>query len=63
MTVLDLAILAALALVVVVLVAGLAVMAKGGATSRKYSNRLMQLRVLTQFLAIALIALAVYFAR
>jgi len=61
MTVLDLAILAALATVVVVLIAGLAVMAKGGETSRKYSNKLMRLRVVAQFLAIALIALAVYF--
>lgn len=40
------------------LVLGLFVMAKGGETSKKYSNRLMQARVTLQGLALLLFALA-----
>ena len=36
----------------VVLVLGIGTLFKGGETSKKYSNKLMQLRVLLQFIAI-----------
>lgn len=47
--------------VVVVLVRGLANMMRGG--SGNASNKLMQARVLLQFIALCLILLAVYFNR
>ena len=48
--------------VVVVLVLGLGTLFKGGDTSKKYSNKLMQLRVLLQFIAIiALVGFAYFF--
>ena len=47
--------------VVVVLVRGLANMLRGGSGST--SNKLMQMRVLLQFIALVLILLAVYFNR
>lgn len=40
-----------------ILIAGITVMAKGGEASRKYSNKLMQARVLAQFVAILIIVL------
>lgn len=42
-----------------ILIAGVVVMAKGGETSRKYSNELMQARVLAQAAAIIVIVLLV----
>lgn len=47
--------------VVVVLIRGLLNMMRGG--SGNTSNKLMQLRVLLQFIALVLILLAVYFNR
>ncbi|MGB3389361.1 MAG: twin transmembrane helix small protein [Pseudaminobacter sp.] len=47
--------------VVVVLIRGLMNMMRGG--SGNTSNKLMQLRVLLQFIALVLILLAVYFNR
>ena len=47
--------------VVIVLVRGLANMMRGG--SGNTSNKLMQTRVLLQFIALVLILLAVYFNR
>ena len=45
-----------------VLILGIGTLFKGGETSRKYSNKLMQLRVLLQFVAvIALVAFAYFF--
>ena len=45
-----------------VLIFGIGTLFKGGETSKKYSNKLMQLRVLLQFLAIiALVAFAYFF--
>jgi len=41
-----------LIVVAVVLILGIGTLFKGGETSKKYSNKLMQLRVLLQFLAI-----------
>ena len=46
----------------VVLILGIGTLFKGGETSKKYSNRLMQLRVLLQFIAIlALVGFAYFF--
>tara|TARA_Y100000741_G_scaffold246669_1_gene189394 strand:- start:404 stop:607 length:204 start_codon:yes stop_codon:yes gene_type:complete len=46
----------------VVLILGIATLFKGGESSKKYSNKLMQLRVLLQFIAIiALVGFAYFF--
>ena len=46
----------------VVLILGIGTLFKGGETSKKYSSKLMQLRVLLQFIAvIALVAFAYFF--
>tara|TARA_A100001234_G_scaffold201943_1_gene194993 strand:+ start:263 stop:466 length:204 start_codon:yes stop_codon:yes gene_type:complete len=46
----------------IVLILGIATLFKGGNTSKKYSNKLMQLRVLLQFIAIlALVGFAYFF--
>ena len=48
--------------VAIVLLLGIGTMFKGGETSKKYSNKLMQLRVLLQFIAIiALVCFAYFF--
>ena len=51
-----------LLIVGIVLILGIGTLFKGGETSKKYSNKLMQLRVLLQFIAIiALVAFAYFF--
>ena len=46
----------------VVLILGIGTLFKGGETRKKYSNKLMQLRVLLQFIAIiALVGFAYFF--
>ena len=47
--------------VAIVLLLGLYTLFKGGETSKKYSNKLMQLRVLLQFIAIIALVLLAYF--
>ena len=47
--------------VAVVLIMGIYTLFKGGNTSKKYSNKLMQLRVLLQFIAIIVLVLLAYF--
>jgi|TARA_B110000914_G_scaffold184089_1_gene167279 heme/copper-type cytochrome/quinol oxidase subunit 2 len=47
--------------VAVVLILGLYTLFKGGETSKKYSNKLMQLRVLLQFIAVIVLVLLAYF--
>ena len=47
--------------VAIVLILGLYTLFKGGETSKKYSNKLMQLRVLLQFVAIIILVLLAYF--
>ena len=47
--------------VAVVLIMGIYTLFKGGNTSKKYSNQLMQLRVLFQFIAIIVFVLMAYF--
>ena len=50
-----------LIVVAVVLILGIGTLFKGGETSKKYSNKLMQLRVLLQFLAIVALVCFAYF--
>ena len=51
-----------LMVVAIVLVLGIETLFKGGETSKKYSNRLMQYRVLFQLIAIiALVCFAYFF--
>ena len=45
----------------IVLILGIGTLFKGGKTSKKYSNKLMQLRVLLQFIAIILLIVFAYF--
>ena len=44
-----------------VLILGIGTLFKGGETSKKYSNKLMQLRVLLQFVAIIILVCFAYF--
>ena len=44
-----------------VLILGIGTLFKGGETSKKYSNKLMQLRVLFQFIAIIVLVCFAYF--
>ena len=50
-----------LMVVAVVLVLGIGTLFKGGETSKKYSNKLMQYRVLFQFIAIIILVCFAYF--
>ena len=46
--------------VAVVLLLGIYTLFKGGSTSKKYSNKLMQLRVLLQFFAVIVLVIMAY---
>ena len=50
-----------LVLVAVILVLGIGTLFKGGETSKKHSNKLMQSRVLLQFIAIVVLVSFAYF--
>ena len=45
----------------IVLILGIGTLFKGGKTSKKYSNKLMQLRVLLQFIAVIALIIFAYF--
>ena len=45
----------------IVLILGIGTLFKGGETSKKYSNKLMQWRVLLQFIAIIVLVAFAYF--
>lgn len=47
----------AMGITLIVLIAGLIVMIRGGAVSEKYSNKLMQARVVAQGVAILMLAI------
>ena len=47
--------------VAIVLILGIGTLFKGGNTSKKYSNKLMQMRVLLQFFAIVILIVFAYF--
>jgi heme/copper-type cytochrome/quinol oxidase subunit 2 len=53
----------AVAIVVLVLCLGLYTLWKGGDTARTWSNKLMRIRVLAQFIAIIIIMAALYFSQ
>jgi heme/copper-type cytochrome/quinol oxidase subunit 2 len=50
-----------LGVVAIVLLMGIYTLFKGGDTSKKYSNKLMQLRVLLQFIAVIVLVVMAYF--
>jgi len=52
----------AVAVVTAILLAGLYTLWVGGETSRNWSNRLMRLHVLAQFIAILIIMAVLYFS-
>jgi hypothetical protein len=60
MDIFDYLILAALAAVVITLGFGLYALFRGGEFGRSYSNKLMRLRVLLQFIAVVIIVAAFY---
>ena len=45
----------------IVLILGIGTLFKGGNASKKYSNKLMQLRVLLQFIAVIVLIVFAYF--
>lgn len=53
----------AIAIVALVLLAGISTMFVEGQKARTWSNRLMRLRVLAQFIAILVVMAVFYFAR
>ena len=53
--------LALLMAVGIVLILGIGTLFKGGKTSKKYYNKLMQLRVLLQFIAVIALVIFAYF--
>jgi len=57
---LFLVILLAIAAVVVVLMIGIGGFAKGGTFNHKYGNKMMQLRIAAQFVAVLLILLYIW---
>lgn len=58
----NILVILSLVLVAAILIGGLVVMAIGGETSSKWSNRLMRYRVLAQAGAILLMFLVLYFS-
>ena len=46
--------------VAIILLLGIYTLFKGGSTSKKYSNKLMQLRVLLQFFAVIVLVIMAY---
>ncbi|HUC61133.1 MAG TPA: twin transmembrane helix small protein [Alphaproteobacteria bacterium] len=61
--ILEYAVGVVMALVVITLITGVVSMFKGGAFNKKYSNKLMRLRVALQALALALFAIFMLFFR
>jgi len=55
-------VMVSLLVVALILMAGLYTLFVGGETSRNWSNRLMRLRVLAQFIAIIIIMSVLYFS-
>ena len=53
----------AIAIVFVVLCLGLFTLMKGGETGRTWSNKLMRIRLLAQFVAIVIIMVVLYMAQ
>ena len=53
-------IIISMAVVLIILMVGIGGLGKGGEFNRKYANKIMRLRILAQFLAVAIILLFVY---
>ena len=53
-------IIISMAVVLIILMVGIGGFGKGGEFNRKYANKIMRLRILAQFLAVAMILLFVY---
>ena len=53
-------IIISIAVVLIILMVGIGGFGKGGEFNRKYANKIMRLRILAQFLAVAIILLFVY---
>ena len=49
-----------MAVVLIILMVGIGGFGKGGEFNKKYANKIMRLRILAQFLAVAIILLFVY---
>tara|TARA_B110000003_G_C16567180_1_gene502844 strand:+ start:378 stop:581 length:204 start_codon:yes stop_codon:yes gene_type:complete len=60
-TIVKILVIVLLIVVAVVLILGIGTLFKGGEASKKYSNKLMQARVLLQFIAIVLLISFAYF--
>ena len=52
-----------MAAVAIILIIGIGGFGRGGEFNRKYSNKLMRMRILAQFVAVGLILLFVWIAR
>ncbi len=55
-------IILSMAVVLIILMVGIGGFGKGGEFNRKYANKIMRLRILAQFLAVAIILLFVFFS-
>ena len=53
-------IIISMAVVLIILMVGIGGFGKGGEFNRKYANKIIRLRILAQFLAVAIILLFVY---
>ena len=53
-------IIISMAVVLIILMVGIGGFGKGGEFNKKYANKIMRLRILAQFLAVAIILLFVY---
>ena len=53
-------IILSMAVVLIILMVGIGGFGKGGEFNRKYANKIMRLRILAQFIAVAIILLFVY---
>ena len=53
-------IIVSMAVVLIILMVGVGGFGRGGEFNRKYANKIMRLRILAQFLAVAIILLFVY---
>ncbi len=53
-------IILSIAVVLIILMVGIGGFGRGGEFNRKYANKIMRLRILAQFLAVAIILLFVY---
>lgn len=63
MDIFDFLVLASILAVLITLAVGIYALFRGGEFGRTYSNKLMRLRVLLQFIAVVILVLAFYFHR